>query len=374
MSTKPSVAPSHASFRRGFTLVELLVVITIIGILIALLLPAVQAAREAARRMQCSNNLKQLALALHTYHDTWDKFPPSSVWRNSIGKLDASVTNNLTASNYYETWCIMILPQMEQQALHDRFDLRSPITGTSNAANQAARSTQIAAMLCPTDAFNRQVFDGSAANLSGFGDNWARGNYGANASLGAMAYSGQSTFPAFSVNGAGNDWTRAADCGVMGANRSIGITDIRDGTSSTILLAEIRAGVVAADSRGVWALAGGSNALWCFGSYGDDGGPNNSNIYADDILACSVIQSQTGGDTGLQSMGMGCYTGVANGQTGTRSMHAGGINVAMADASVHWIGDYINIAGELTNNPPVFSVWDRLCLSADGTPISDGSY
>ena len=89
--------------RSGFTLVELLVVIAIIGILIALLLPAVQAAREAARRSQCANNLKQLALSLHNYSDTFKSFPPAGITTNQL------------------SWHVFVLPFIEQTSLHDQF-------------------------------------------------------------------------------------------------------------------------------------------------------------------------------------------------------------------------------------------------------------
>jgi prepilin-type N-terminal cleavage/methylation domain-containing protein len=104
------------AFRRhdgGFTLVELLVVIAIIGILIALLLPAVQAAREAARRAQCTNHLKQLALATHNYHDIYQKLPAGSV---QIGKQEAG------SGQYFSNWCISILPYIEQLPLYEKFD------------------------------------------------------------------------------------------------------------------------------------------------------------------------------------------------------------------------------------------------------------
>src|SRR6056297_1076372 len=96
--------------RRGFTLVELLVVIAIIGILVALLLPAVQAAREAARRMQCGNNLKQMALAMHNYHDTHKAFPFSYM-------IDPSNLN-------VQSWGTRLLPFIEQSAIYDRWDSR----------------------------------------------------------------------------------------------------------------------------------------------------------------------------------------------------------------------------------------------------------
>ncbi|MGL6193883.1 MAG: DUF1559 domain-containing protein [Thermoguttaceae bacterium] len=107
----------------GFTLVELLVVIAIIGILIALLLPAVQAAREAARRMQCTNHLKQIGLAMHTYHDAHNSFPPGNMfldWMRTAPNVDASVGADLPCGMW--GWPLFILPFCEQQALFDRFD------------------------------------------------------------------------------------------------------------------------------------------------------------------------------------------------------------------------------------------------------------
>ena len=162
--------------QRGFTLVELLVVIAIIAILVALLLPAVQAAREAARRTQCQNNLKQLGIALHNYHDAFGKFPPASQWT-----LLTDVTR-YNHGQYRENWVIMILPYLEQQPVYDALNLLVPI---SDVANQPARSTVLPMMLCPTDTFNRQPFNGSAfSRTTKYGDGWARGNYGANAGMG----------------------------------------------------------------------------------------------------------------------------------------------------------------------------------------------
>src|SRR5437764_332148 len=100
----------------GFTLVELLVVIAIIGVLVALLLPAVQAAREAARRMQCLNNLKQMVLAVHSYHDVHTVIPPGHI-----------IPRNMPGANGHETiapWQVTILPFIEQKALFDMYDFR----------------------------------------------------------------------------------------------------------------------------------------------------------------------------------------------------------------------------------------------------------
>ena len=106
------IAPANAK-DRGFTLIELLVTIAIIAILIALLLPAVQQAREAARRTQCKNNLKQIGLALHNYHDVHRTFPIGARWQRGVGP----------------SWMVGLLPFIEQQNLYDRFDMDAPNNG-----------------------------------------------------------------------------------------------------------------------------------------------------------------------------------------------------------------------------------------------------
>ncbi|MBP87674.1 MAG: hypothetical protein CMJ64_13280 [Planctomycetaceae bacterium] len=137
--------------RRGFTLVELLVVIAIIGILVALLLPAVQAAREAARRMQCSNNIKQLGIALHNYHDTYKTFPPEAIWH---GNVKGTTPTAQTVRNY--TWIALTLPFIEQSALHDKIDFSQPALTQLQSITQTNGEPMLSLMLpslqCPTDA------------------------------------------------------------------------------------------------------------------------------------------------------------------------------------------------------------------------------
>jgi prepilin-type N-terminal cleavage/methylation domain-containing protein/prepilin-type processing-associated H-X9-DG protein len=170
----------------GFTLVELLVVIAIIGILVALLLPAVQAAREAARRMSCTNNLKQLALACHNYADTYgpESFPPNG------GKYNvnaAGVPTGGWGANWHksQSWMTRVLPFIEMQPLYDKV-----IPGASirnNALNRQVASTPIVAFLCPSDGSNEKGVMSGRANLGGrwgvnnykgvAGGNWAWGDH-----------------------------------------------------------------------------------------------------------------------------------------------------------------------------------------------------
>ncbi len=126
---------------RGFTLVELLVVIAIIGVLVSLLLPAVQAARSAARRVSNKNNLRQIGLALHNYHDVHQTFP--SGW---IG-VDSDGRPNVEAGSGFG-WAAMILPMMEERALHDQLDFNSPIDSPTNSAG---RSTYLSTFRSPSD-------------------------------------------------------------------------------------------------------------------------------------------------------------------------------------------------------------------------------
>jgi len=339
---------------RGFTLVELLVVIAIIGILIALLLPAVQAAREAARRAQCQNNIRQVNIALQHYHEAWSIFPPGSVWHTDEASVDT-----LDEDHLHESWIITTLPFMENQPLFDAFDLEKPISHTNNAR---ARKIEIPTLLCPTDGLNRRMFNGTAGtNSAGLGDQWARGNYAASAGLFKMEGDIADKFS--------NTWfTSPRTRGIMAANHSIGMAEIRDGSTNTILVAEIRSGYTEYDTRGTWAMAGaGASTLYDCGTLngGYDAGPNaistDTTTGPDQIRNCSQLLAAFT-INGLDANKMGCATGPNARQT-ARSMHVGGVHVGLADGTTHWINDNIDS-----------NIWNNLICSADGNTIPAGSF
>ena len=133
----------HGSRRRGFTLIELLVVIAIIAILIALLLPAVQQAREAARRTQCKNNLKQISLAAHNYHDVYNKFP---IGQHLVGGGTPAAVKGLGYS-----YSFALLPYIEQGNLYGQFDNNFPVFEKTRTRNGILAGTPLAAWSCPSD-------------------------------------------------------------------------------------------------------------------------------------------------------------------------------------------------------------------------------
>jgi prepilin-type N-terminal cleavage/methylation domain-containing protein len=340
----------------GFTLVELLVVIAIIGILVGLLLPAVQSARESARRMQCSNNLKQLGLALHNYHSSQGSFPPSVT---TVGADDPGTT-----TNFRQNWVIVTLPYMEQQNLYDAFDLTQSITAP---VNRPARGVKLATMLCPTDQPNAAPFN---STISGENDNWGRGNYGANAANAHLLRLGGRTD--WAVNEDSPGWQDNFRRGVMGPNVALSIAGIRDGTSNTILLAELRIGINDRDRRGTWAMGcAGASALYQHGSGGDANGPNPCNDNSDDLKDCGYLKNTAPGNATLISRCMTCVAASTNNQAAPRSQHEGGIFICRADGGVQFISDFIQLGGGVGPN---MSVWDRLIAAADGLVLDSSRY
>ncbi len=336
--------------QKAFTLVELLVVIAIIGVLVALLLPAVQAARSAARRAQCQNNLKQHGLALLNYHGAQGVFPASVNFseRETKRAFDKSVS-------YLQNWVIDILPYIEQQNLRDSFDLTVPI---SDPINREPRGKEISSMLCPEDNNNRTLYAGLSSRE---GDNWARGNYAANASLGFMHRTFRSAAGRLDQYFRDNPETR----GVMGMNEALTLAQITDGTSNTILVGEIRAGISELDRRGVWAMGGpGASSLWGHGT--DDAiGPNVCNAGSDNIAGCSELIAAVGLETTLQECMSCCQSCNTNTQATMRSRHVGGVYVCMCDGSVRFIDDFIDKGIEWEIDPRTYHVWQRLNVSGD---------
>ena len=198
--------------RRGFTLIELLVVIAIIAVLIALLLPAVQQAREAARRTQCRNNMHQLGLALHNYHDTHQCFPPGAV-------------ETPAATNLNHTAMTMILPFLDETALYNAYNFSLTCFPTSGGeGNATVVQSVIAQYICPSGPTGSL----GMANRNG---NFRRGDY--------ICSVGSADYVHIEWHSAG-----ATTRGPFTVNSRCKIRDIRDGTSNTIAMAEASAQAV----------------------------------------------------------------------------------------------------------------------------------
>ena len=332
---------TFSSRNNGFTLVELLVVIAIIGILVAMLLPAVQTAREAARRTTCKNNLKNIALALLNYESSAGVFPPGM-------QFDKGQSEAVTSDQFRPNWVILMLPYFEEQALYNSFDFEQPI---SHPINSIARGTTIPAMLCPSDTGAQTPFIGTTA---GEGDNWARGNYACNGVNRQL-------------DRADEGWKDATQRGVMSLNQAAKLRQIVDGTSKTILVAEIRIGLTEKDRRGTWAMGtAGASAMFWHGYGGDCNGPNPANDHSDDIEGCSTVIQQVGLEV-MRRERMTCWEPCPSYQASARSQHGpGGVQVAFIDGSVHFIDDSVNTTGPWGL---CCGVWDRLIASADGTPF-----
>ncbi|MCA9235594.1 MAG: DUF1559 domain-containing protein [Planctomycetales bacterium] len=366
--------------RRGFTLVELLVVIAIIGVLVALLLPAVQAAREAARRAQCQNNLKNIALAVMTYESSKGEFPAPAYIVPNVNQ------DTFKDQRLFTNWLIEILPQVELQNLYDRIDAKWNVTAPAdskritdpasvNPNDVAEIATEVPLFLCPSDNGANNPFVGGYNNLA-----WARGNYGLN----AYQYWGNYENNQIAA-GTGSGSSTAKLPGLLPFNLGMGavtwqgleLRRITDGTSNTIMIGEMRVGLSPRDRRGVWAMGMCGSSFHCRHASDVQGAVNSCGGYDDDIYGAKDIIEDVG-DATLLAECMRPDPGVdQSAESVVRSVHVGGAYVAMADASVRFISDFID-AGTITggscigcSNPDDtlqgnFGVWQRINMSADG--------
>ena len=243
--------------RCAFTLVELLVVIAIIGVLVALLLPAVQMAREAARRTQCGNNLKQISLGLANHHTAQGEFPAGVTDRRPFG----------STTQRQLSWNVFLLPYIEQTNVFDTFDLNLPYDAPENAE---AAGTVLEVYLCPTT--STRAVDRQKDKTS---DDLAAADYGG-------------MFGAQTVGPPGN--------GIMIYDRAVTISEIRDGTSNTIIVAEDTGRGTAMD--GQWA--------------------NGENVFDQGTKINLHMHNEMWSD------------------------HSGGVMVALADGSVHFLSETID--------------------------------
>ncbi len=338
--------------RRAFTLIELLVVIAIIAILIGLLLPAVQKVREAAARMSCQNNLKQLGLAAHNYHDSAGKMPPAILIPYWVDNDPTNATLNIM-SPFGPGWAVFLLPFMEQQNMYNVANPQS--YSVTNLSWRAVGGFTIKSFLCPSDGNNAIPYnDPSGVDCPVPPQVWARGNYAATAGFTDFDHTGYGGNAVYNepFNGNPNDYTGdgvhnafAVSKGpIFAINYGSKITDITDGTSNTCMFNEIRAGVSPLDPRGVWAIGMPPCSITNAGrSYN----PTPNNILGDDCNSGDEIQQAYkfwyAGIGARTRMGaFPCSPGDVMTSAMARSNHTSyGVNSCFADGSVHFLSNSI---------------------------------
>jgi prepilin-type N-terminal cleavage/methylation domain-containing protein len=327
---------SQVRKRLAFTLVELLVVIAIIGILVALLLPAVQAAREAARRMSCGNNLKQIALGLHNYHDTYKEFPYGHLY---TGALDGNLTNAEGGTGF--GWAWSTLPFVEQGPLFDKFRGTLCIAENTLSQNLTLAQTPLEVFSCPSDNKPPQFNDGAVTNS-------ATSSYQA----AGTSYDG---------------WTGNAPSGAPNLLRfngvfdrdgkgSVNLNDIKDGTTNCFMVCETK-----------WKM--------------DANERNRSRIYgATDNAAYATGATNALMVNGQWQMNWTALEGNPNPHRTASSYHPGGAQFALADASVRFVAETIQHtatpwidnanAYDRPNQGRGYGLYQRLYSVDDSLPVS----
>jgi prepilin-type N-terminal cleavage/methylation domain-containing protein/prepilin-type processing-associated H-X9-DG protein len=322
----------------GFTLVELLVVISIIGVLVGLLLPAVQAAREAARRMQCSNNMKQLALAAHNYHDSHRKFP---IGHHLYGDTTGGISRGL---GY--TWSFGLLPYIEQGNLYNQFDQRFPVFEQTITRNGILAATPLATFSCPSDK-KPPTIDLTSERIRPT----ATSSYKASNGAYNNGFSTPTANSPDAFNGAFERDSRPL----------YGINNFSDGTSNTILFAETR-----------WGMnASGRTRTYLYGASDPSSTP-----FASGASEACFLNGQT-----AMNWVVTVATSSANRTAG--SFHTGGAQFAFADGSVHFLSENIEHSASAyfaaapymqgttaPRNTQPFGTYQRLFAVSDGQVVN----
>ncbi len=315
---------------RGFTLVELLVVIAIIGILIALLLPAVQAAREAARRSQCVNNLKQIALAFHNYHDSFKTFPPGYV-------NDTWSRNNLPRPLW--AWGALILPFVEQSGIYDTLGVsrrQAAHIPTTDVAIMELLAVRINVYLCPSD-----IIEDTVGELVFNNDQDGRASGDLKTKTRNSGWMGKSNYVA-----------SESVCCFETSHNAHNMADISDGTANTMLVGEREQ---LHNRAGHWPGYGGTTAGTGF------------RVVVPINFFCEDMKPEE------------CSTGMC-GRYSLTSAHPGGVNVAFADGAVRFLSQTIesafggtcgNTSGDPVHNyfPSNPFTYQKLFNMRDGRPV-----
>jgi prepilin-type N-terminal cleavage/methylation domain-containing protein len=364
----------------GFTIIELLIVIAIVGFLLSISVPAIQASREAARRYQCTSNLRQIGVALQSYHDQHSKLPPAVVWSpageplgqsvappGTIDRVSLGVASDQNPDRTFSNWVVFILPNLEEVALHESVDSRLPI---SHSHNRKAVSTELSIMKCPSDGWNGGDNQFARSGLGSVDANYARGNYAMNggSNNGCLMRLSLESPPGsckdgYQVNGTNleTDVSQVWGSGIGGINKSFGFREFPRGLSHTVAAEEIRAGVHPLDRRGVWALGFvGSSITAAHGRWGNRG----PNAGSDSIQGCGEVTALLGDPAGS---GMPCskfsdplYD--ISDQATARSLHSGGVNLMLMDGSVHFVTNSVEL-----------SLWHEMHMR-DSKVVLEGSF